>query len=364
MSTAAAGQTQLYSDRTLRDYCRSLLQALGVPEGHARVVCDSLVEANVRGVDSHGIQMLSTYISQVKAGGVKVGAVGRVVAESGVCLTYDGENGLGQVIADICADHAVRLVKSAGMAMVVARNAHHFGAAAYWAEKISRAGYIGIVMCNASPATPPWQGRSPRLGTNPFCVTVPGSEAGGWLLDMSTTTVALGKLAHAANLNQSTIPAWWGFLDQNSRSTTDTQTAMSGLPTPIGGYKGTGLAMMVEILCSGLSGGPMALEVPIDRKGSEPLHISHTFIAIDPARFLPVEEFKGRVGRLGEMMKSSEPAPGFTEILNAGEPERRAEAKRRVEGIPIPVRLMGHLTAIGSQLGIAPPQTFSPAQQK
>ncbi len=340
----------------LRVFCRQLLQSLGAAESHARIVADSLVAANLRAVDSHGIQMLLVYIQQLRAGGINVPAAGRVEQEDGVCLRYNGENGLGQVVAGHCTDHAIRIARSLGVAVVVANHSNHFGAGSWWGEKLARAGFIGIVMSNACPAVAPWQGKTAILGTNPLCVAVPGTGGKGrWLLDMATTTVALGKLSHAANLNRQEIPREWGFLDPSGEPTTDTAMAQRGAPTPTGGYKGTGLAMMIEILCSGLSGGAMTTELPVYRTGGDPLGISHTFIAIDPARFLPAGEFETRMDRLAGLVKASEPRPGCDEVLLAGEPEWRSEQIRAATGIPVPVTLWAKLTAIAAELGVSPP---------
>lgn len=349
----SVGQTICFRSEALTDFCRQLLTRSAVPTEHAQLVSDSLVAANLRGVDSHGIQMLVPYLQQLRAGGINAEATGKIVSENGACLIYDGENGLGQVIADRCVDHAIQLVRASGLALVVANHSNHFGAGAYWGEKIGRAGCVGIVMSNACPAVAPWQGRTAVFGTNPLCMAVPGEK---WLLDMATTTVALGKLGHAANLNQPEIPAVWGFRDESGRITTDTQAAMRGAPSPIGGYKGSGLAMMVEILCAILSGGPMATELPIFRTGGRPLGISHSFLLIDIARFLPEAEFKDRMERLASLVKASEPAPGYSEVLVAGEPEWRCEAVRRRDGIPVPTRLWARLCAMATELGVPAPE--------
>ena len=343
--------------RPLSDFCRRLLIALGTPEAHGRIVSDSLVEANLRGVDSHGIQMLVTYITQLRAGGINVGTAGKVARKSGACLLYDGRNGLGQVVADRCTDHVLRLVQRSGAAVVVARNSNHFGAGAYWGERIARSGCIGIVLSNACPAVAPWGGNSAKLGTNPICVAAPGTASGRWLLDMATTTVALGKVGHAAYLGQPKIPAEWGFLDRKGRPTTGTTEAQRGQPTPIGGYKGTGLAMMAEVLCAVLSGGFMATQLPVFRTGGDPLGISHFFLALDPRRFLPTGEFERRMGGLANIIKSAKPAKGFKEVLIAGEPEWRAKRKRSREGIPIPKKLWEQLTKIADELSVRPPNT-------
>lgn len=342
---------------SLRAFIRQLLQALGTAEAHAGVVADSLVAANLRGVDSHGIQMLVTYIQQLRAGGINVPAAGHVAREDGVCLTYHGENGLGQVVADRCTDHAIRIARQLGVAVAVANHSNHFGAGSWWGEKLARAGFIGIVMSNACPAVAPWQGKTAILGTNPLCVAVPGHGGRGrWLLDMATTTVALGKLTHASHLNRTVIPREWGFLDAQGVPTTDTAAAQRGAPTPTGGYKGTALAMMVEILCAGLSGGAMTTELPVYRTGGDPLGISHTFIAIDPARFLPAGEFETRMDRLAGLVKAAAPAPGYDEVLLAGEPEWRCEEIRAATGIPVPVKLWEKFTALATELNVIPPR--------
>ena len=184
----------LFSAPALIEFARPLLVRAGVPDANALLVADSLIAANLRGVDSHGFQMLLAYLDQLHAETMDPRADGRPVLETGTCMIYDGQNGIGQVVADRCVGHAARLAQVAGLALVAARESNHFGAAAYWGQKRAAAGCIGIVMTNASPAAPPWQGKEPRIGTNPICMAVPGSESGGWLLDMVTTTVALGKI--------------------------------------------------------------------------------------------------------------------------------------------------------------------------
>ncbi|NWG13549.1 MAG: Ldh family oxidoreductase, partial [Acidobacteria bacterium] len=250
----------LIPHHSLRQFTRSILQAAGLSPARADLVAESLVAANLRGVDSHGVHLLPHYITQIRGGNIDVAADGKVVSESGACLLYDGERGLGQWVSAICCGHAARLSREHGMGMVVARNSNHFGAAAFWAQRISSTGLIGIVMCNASPSVPPWQGCEGRLGTNPICVSVPSSGKGGWLLDMATTTVAMNRILKAAASGQAAIPTGWAA-DSEGVPTTDPQEALRGLLMPLGGYKGSGLGFMIEVLCGVLSGGAMSTEV-------------------------------------------------------------------------------------------------------
>ncbi len=315
----------------LKRFAEDILLAAGVPRHKAELVATTLVATNLRGVDSHGIQLLTFYVDQLLAGEMDAQTDGRVVSENGSCLLFDGQNGLGQWVAEICSDHAVRIAKAQGIGMVVARESNHFGACNWWAQKMRDAGQIGIVMCNASAIVPPWQGREGRLGTNPICVALPGP----WLLDMATTTVAAGKIFKARFNGQPEIPAGWAF-DAEGVPTTDTEKAYAGMLMPLGGYKGSGLAMMVEILCGVLGGGAMSTQIGGIRFRGRTVRVSQTFVAIDVARFMPREEFEARMEWLVQRIKSTPAAPGYEEVLVAGEPEWRMEAQRSREGIPIP----------------------------
>ncbi len=339
------------SDRVLRDLAGRILRSAGLPAAKADLVADSLVAANLRGVDSHGIHLLPHYVRQLKVGNIDPRADCCVVSESGACVLYDGRRGVGQSISVVCCDHAVRLAREHGIGMVVARNSNHFGAAAFWAQRMSASGMIGIAMCNASPSVPPWQGREGRIGTNPLCVSVPSTGAGGWLLDMATTTVAMNRIVKAAANHEPTIPAGWA-MNSEGIATTDTQAALHGLLMPLGGYKGSGLGLMVEVLCAVLSCGAMSTEVGGLHIVDRPMNTSQTFLAIDVVRFIPLEEFQSRMERLVALIKSARPSPGYEEVLVAGDPERRSEERRLKEGIPVDRVLWERLTELAAELGV------------
>jgi len=321
------------SASVLREWTLGVLEAAGVAVGHAGLVADSLVAASLRGVDSHGIHLLVSYLEQIASLDVDITAEGEIVTESGACLVYDAGNGLGQVIADICSGHAIRLARQYGLGMVTARESNHFGTAGYWAMKIAAAGQIGLVFCNASPIVAPWQGREGRFGTNPICMAVPVGKRDPWMLDMATTTVAANKIFKAHTNREPSIPAGWA-MDKDGVPTTDTEAAYAGLLMPLGGYKGSGLAMMVEILCGAISGGAMSTELGGLRIRGKHFRASQTFMAIDVARMQP--DFAERVDWLIGTVKDTAPASGFDEVLVANEPELRTMRKRLQKGIPIP----------------------------
>lgn len=336
----------------LTDFAEAVLHGAGVPPLTARLVAETLVAANLRGVDSHGVQLLIWYSEQIAARNVDVHQAGHIAAENGACMLYDGDNGIGQLVSDTCCDHAVRLAKDHGIGMVVARNSTHFGAAAWWAQKLAREGLVGIVMCNATALVAPWQGRDKMLGTNPICMAVPGPKT--FLLDMATTTVALNRVYKAVLSGEQSIPAGWA-MDAEGNPTTDPQTALDGLPMPLGGYKGSGLAVMVEILCAVLSGGAMLTNVGGIRVQNVPMSASQMFLAIDAARFLPLEEFTARMQFVRDTIKSSRPAAGYDEVLIAGDPEWRNEETRLRDGIPVSTGIWQQLTALASSLNVPVP---------
>lgn len=329
-------------------FTREILLAAGVPPEAAGLTAESLVAANTCGVESHGVQLLPLYIDQLAAGDVDPNAEGQITGEFGSCVLFDGENGLGQVVAARCCAEAVNLAHRFGIGLVVARNSNHFGRAAYWGARISSENCLGMVFSNSSPLVAPWQAREARLGTNPICVAAPGP----WLLDMATTSAAAGRIVDAVLDGESSIPEEWA-LDSAGYPTTSPSAALKGTVLPLGGrvagHKGSGLAVAVEILCGVLSGGPIGKEVGSLRSRGRPAGVSQTFLAIDIRKFFAAGEFEERIGRLVGMIKSTPTAPGFDEVLVAGEKEARCAAVRMREGTPIPNRLWKTLNHLGGK---------------
>ncbi len=341
-------------DGALREFAERILTNAGLEPDAAAVTADCLVYANLRGVDSHGVQLLTFYLDHYLSGNIQTKGRGRVLSGSGCLMQYDAENCVGQPVSAVCVDHAIRLAEAHGIGLVSVRRSNHFGAAAYWGERIARRGMIGIVMCNASPSVAPWQGKDGRVGTNPICMSVPGVDARPWLLDMATTTVAMGKIFKAKLAGETTIPAGWG-MDKEGTPTTDIATALSGLLMPLGGYKGSGLAMMVEILCGVLSGGAMSTEVGGVYIYTRPMGTCHFFLAIDVAHLMPLDEFRQRMEKLVAAVKSSRPASGYDEVLVAGDPEWRLEEERRRDGIALDTGVWDKLVATAARVGVAAP---------
>jgi LDH2 family malate/lactate/ureidoglycolate dehydrogenase len=213
---------------------------------------------------------------------------------------------------------------------------------------------LGVAFTNASPSVPPWQGREGRIGTNPICVSLPSTGAGGWLLDMATTTVAKNRIYKAVVSGQPTVPMGWA-MDADGVPTQDTQKALSGLLMPLGGYKGSGLGMLVEILCGVLGGGAMTTQLGGLHSTSRRMCSSHCFVAIDIARFMPLEQFQSRMEFLITTVKTALPAQGYDEVMVAGDPEWRMEAQRLRQGIPLDASVWQRLGELAQELGVSFP---------
>lgn len=333
----------------------ALLEAMGTPPAYAREVAANLVFGNLRGVDSHGIRLLLYYLEHIRHGLILPSVGGEPLTEFGAICVYDAAFGLGAATSAECCDIANRLAATHGVGIVTARRANHFGAAAYWARKMADAGHIGIAFCNASTIVAPWQSKEPKFGTNPICMAVPGPYEDSFLLDMATTTVAANRIFKAFQNHEPEIPIGWA-MDRDGRPTTDTKAAYEGLVAPLGGYKGTGLALMVEILTSVLAGGAMGSEIGGIRYTEKPLSVSHFFLAIDVRRFMPADEFEARMRRLLHEIRTATPAAGYEEVLVAGDPEIRIERERRERGIPFSDTDLQALREAAEALGVEPLQ--------
>lgn len=338
----------------LQRYCALLLERLGLNASDAQFTASALVASNLRGVDSHGVALLRYYLEQLECGDMDPQGEPDVVQQSGATALIDGFNAVGQLVARKATDLAISLAMDHGVGIVSTRRSNHFGAAAYWVQRITAAGFIGVALCNASPTVAPWQGKRGKLGTNPICFGVPGGSP--FLLDMATTNVAANKIFNAHSSGKAEIPAGWA-LDSEGVPTTSTAEAYKGLLQPLGGYKGSGLAVMVEMLCGVLSGGAMSDELGGIRFRGTTVNISQFFLALDPKCFLEPGEYEQRAITLTKKLKETPTAAGYDEVLVAGEPELRNEAKRRREGIPLAEATWESLVAWGEKLGLPAPAT-------
>ncbi len=342
------------SEAELLRFSDQALRAAGVPAENAAIVADNLVQGELHGHGSHGpSRLLPIYIKRFQAGGVNPDPKITIVQQSKSAAVVDGDNGPGAVVGRYAMRLAIDLAREHGSGWVTARRSTHYGAAFLFAREALTEGMIGFSTTAAVAQVAPFGGRERALGTNPLCIAVPGGERGPIILDMATSVVARGKVQLAA-LEGKPIPQGWA-LDAEGHPTTNPVAASKGSMLPLGGYKGYGLALMVEILSSVLSGALVGKQIGEMFSGLEtPQGLGHFFGALDVSLFMPLDEFRARMDALIAAMKTVALADGAEEILVPGEPEARKAALYRAEGIPLAEDVIETLNATGRALGIAP----------
>ena len=335
------------------ELARRLLLAHGVPEEDARIVAECLVAADLRGVDTHGLVRLSGYLDRVRRGLINPRPKIETKQITPVSVAVDGQNGFGQVVATRAMSAAVALARNFGLGVAGVRRSTHFGMAASYVLQAVDAGFIAMLFTNSSASMPPWGGRQPILGTSPLAVGVPGGRLGPFVLDMSSAVAARGKIRKALRRGLS-IPEGYA-LDAEGRPTTDPAKAVQGGILPVGGPKGSGLAMMMDIFGGVLTGAAFAGDVGDQAKDFDrPQNVGHFLLAMRPDLFVSLEEYKTRMDTLIERIHSCPPAEGFSEVLVAGEIEARQEALRRKSGIPYSPVEIAELQAEAAKANVPP----------
>ncbi len=340
-----------FGSSSLSAFCVAVLERVGVPTENAEIVAHSLLAANLRGVDTHGITRLPIYVERLKAGLTNARAQGIVASETPTTAIYDGQDGLGQVVGTKAMRLAVIKARAAGVGMVTARNSTHYGTAAYYAMMALDEEMIGIALTNSPSLMAPWGGRKAFLGTNPLAIAVPAGEEKPFVLDMATSVVARGAIILAAKKGE-TIPDTWG-LNKAGEPTTSAKEANEGALLPLGGHKGFGLAMAIEVLTATLAGGPFGPHIgELYNNPTRTQGVGHFFGAIRIDRFRPVAEFKADMDAMIREVKAEPLAKGFSKIMIAGEPEYLTEQERRVKGVPLSEAVVNDLTKLGASLGV------------
>jgi LDH2 family malate/lactate/ureidoglycolate dehydrogenase len=316
----------------LRIFGEEVFRKVGVPAREAKIVAEILVEANLRGVDTHGIYLADLYARRLAKG--LINPTPRFQFEkrrAGVGI-LDADYSLGQLSTLEAARRAVDLARDAGVGLVSVKNSNHFGAAATYAEYCARHDCIGLVMSDGECDVIPFGGREKFLGTNPICCCIPAKTYPWFCMDMATSEVAFGKVRAAAEAGESIPPHW--AVDRDGKPVTDSTKAYAVVP--MSGPKGYAISLMIEILSSRLTGMPYGAHIVRKFDDWENKAVmGHYVQAIDIAAFCPVEEFKKRMDELLTELKSQPKAPGVDEILIPGEPEWKTKKRREKEGCPM-----------------------------
>ncbi len=342
------------SEARLLEIAHAILAAEGCPPAEAEIVARHLVDANLKGHDSHGVGMLEHYVKNAKAGTLNPREHGRVISQAAPFLQIDGERGHGQVVARGATLRAIAATKHDGACILAIRNSHHMGRIGTYGEMVVAEGLIGIFAVNVAGhrgLVAPHGGSDGRLGTNPVCIAVPGpSPETPFVLDMATSKVAVGKVRVSMAKGES-MPENF-LLDGEGMPTRDPGVMWAepgGAVLPIGEHKGFGLGLAVDILAGALTGGG-TLQPGNPRPGT----ITNNLFAIviDPGRIADLDYFRAEIEAVLAYVKASPPRVPGVPVLTAGEPERSARADRLVNGVPLDDGTWASLVAAAAEVGI------------
>ncbi|HNS49636.1 MAG TPA: Ldh family oxidoreductase [Anaerolineae bacterium] len=349
----------------VRRFVVEVLQRAGTPPEDAAICADVLLTADLRGIESHGVGRLKYYYDRIRAGVQHTTTEIEVIRESETTVVLDGHHGMGHVIAHRAMRMAIDKARAYGLGAVAVRNSTHYGIAGYYPLMAAREGMMGFCVTNARPAITPTFGTEPMLGTNPIAFAAPSDTGFPFCFDGATSISQRGKIEVAARAG-TPVPEGW-LIDPQGKFVTDPDVILENLGKaeaaflPLGGagelyagYKGYGLATMVEILSASLSGGVFLKDLlGFAPDGSRrPFMLGHFFLAIDIAHFVPVEVSRHVTGGIIQALQASRKAPGEERIFAAGEKEHESEQRVRLHGIPVNEGLRQELRWLSDELSI------------
>lgn len=339
----------------LAAYCTRILIGLGVPEDQAEVVAGSLVEADLRGVESHGVHLMALYADRLRAGHLQARTEVTVLRDEGASAVLDGGCGLGQITGITAMDLAVAKAREFGVGTVAVRNSSHLGALGWYTMRAAEQGCVALAAQNGPPFVPPFGGVTGIFSTNPMSYAIPAGEEPMLVLDMATTAVAGNRVLLAQKRGDATIPEGWAN-DDRGRPTTDPAQASVRHLQWFGGYKGYGIALFIEIIAGIMTGASFGL---VDREpgaltGFDRVTRGYVFIALDVNHYVPLADFRADVDRLVRDIHASERAEGVAAVMVPGELEHQRRAARLADGIPLAPALVEELDRIGQAAGAGP----------
>lgn len=336
----------------LQQYAQALLRAGGFGEAQAGEMADLLVWANLRGIDSHGVLRIPRYVEMLELGLLKADAAITELHRKGAIVVLDAGKAPGASAMNRAVGEAAALADVLGLGWCGVRDTSHAGAIGYFVRQLAEQGKIGIAMTASKPLMSYHGAKGEALSSNPLAIGVPCVDGEPIILDMSTAAVALGKIMAAKDAGRA-IPAGWA-VDANGADTQDPQAAAVLLP--MAGAKGSGLSLMIEVLCSLLVRNANIAPALTGAKGGG---FNGMVLAVDPAAFGAPEAFTQSVVELARAIHGLEPAQGFDAVLLPGERGARTEAVRSAEGIPLPAGTAKRLAELAARLGVTVPAALA-----
>ena len=339
------------SAESLEVFVSQVFQKAGCNESGATDMAQCLVQTNLWGIDSHGVLRVAKYLDRLRSGGMNPTPEIRALQAREGLEVLDADNGSGYIAGRAAMTRAIELTKKQNIAAVGIINSNHCGATSLYARMALDHDMIGIAMSNVAPNMVMTGGSRPITGNNPIAVAIPTFGDFPFVLDISLSAVAGGKLLVAAK-NGEQIPFGWAT-DCDGRPTTDPQVGFNGFLLPVGEHKGFGLSLLVDILCGVITGGSFQHQLKsMYRYPNDPSNTAHLMIVINPLALISKEQMKERMSDFIRTVKESPMWDPDSEMLLPGEIEYRKEQERRRDGIPIPAALYDELAAIGSELNL------------
>jgi LDH2 family malate/lactate/ureidoglycolate dehydrogenase len=323
----------------------------GMEQGDAALLADSLLFADLSGVHSHGVLRVPEYAKKLTSGGVNPHGKPAIVRDGGGCIVVDGGNSMGQIGTTFAMQQVIERAHTFGLAAAAIRGSNHCGAMAYFARMALPYDMIGLATTNALPSMAPWGGAERLLGINPLSVAIPAGEQLPILYDAAFSGSSHGKV-RIYQQKGLRLPEGWA-LDREGRPTTDPTAALDGLLAPIGGFKGVGLAIIMGILSSMLSGAAYGTELGDLVNGPAPGQDGHFVMALRVGAFAEAPRFKQRVDDAIAQLHAARRAPGFERIYAPGEVEALNRAAYQQAGIPLNEVTLTDLARTADQFGLA-----------
>jgi ureidoglycolate dehydrogenase (NAD+) len=336
----------------LRQICADILKAAGVRVEEAPLIADCLVYANLRGVDTHGVIRLKFYLQRIAAGGDNPKAQIAIIRESATTALLEADNAFGPVAGVRAMDLAIAKARDSGVGVVAIRNANHFGAAAYYAQRPLREGMIGICMANVVASMPPPGGRAARVGNSPVAFAFPSGEEPPVIFDAATSVAPWGALIEARLRGELLPPD--SFLDQQGRPTRDPSAVLDGgFLVPVAGHKGYGLALSIALLTGLLTGGAFDTDITYPYGDvSRPGNNSFLMMALRVDQFVPLDEYARRMDEVIRLIRSTPTAEGVNRVLLPGQREHETAQERSRTGIPLSAELVEELKGLAASVGL------------
>jgi LDH2 family malate/lactate/ureidoglycolate dehydrogenase len=346
-----APEKELFPAEKVEAFCSNVLTKAGLSPESSAIVTKSLMCAELRGIYSHGVVRLETYLQRIEKGIMKLEAPITTEMDAPAVALLNANNTFGQVAGHQAMTMAIGKARQCGSGVVAVKNSNHFGVAAFYAGMASDAGMIGCVLTNSSPAMAVYGTKTPLIGTNPIAIAIPAGNHLPIVLDMSTSVVARGKIRYAALTGQS-IPLGWAR-DSEGNPTQDAKLALDGSLEAVGGVKGSGLSLIIDLVCGVLTNTILTGGVKTVTDMSGPAMTGHFFSALDVSKFIDLKLFKANVDQVITNIKNFPPVTEGGKIFMPGEIELLAEKKRREEGIPLDKEVVDMLNGVASRYGAA-----------